>query len=94
MPPLADWLDNHSHSHTISDPLPDTFTPKKDPPTSFTHPIDEALNKIAVAVAALRRAGPHYARQSSAFLFFARGSWTLARYFLEIRNAGPRLPKQ
>ncbi|RMY52364.1 hypothetical protein D0863_14284 [Hortaea werneckii] len=79
---------------TVYDTLPDTLSPEKDPPPSPKHPIDEALQKVAVAVAAFRRAGPHYARPSSAFLFFARGSWTRARYVLEVRNAGSRLPKQ
>lgn len=92
MSPLADELDDYPP--TIYDPFPDIIFPPEEPHVHSHNPIDAVLNQIALAVAALHRAGPHYKQKSSAFLFFARGSWTRARYLQEVRQAGLRLPKQ
>lgn len=89
MLPPPDRQDNQSY-----DPLLDPISPHETPQIPSQPPIDEVLTKLVLAVAAFRRAGPHYARKSSAFLFFARGSWSLARYTLELRQAGLRLPRQ
>lgn len=58
------------------------------------HAIDIALDKLALAVAALYRAGPSPARLSEAFWIFAAGSWSRRHFDTQVRAASTHLPKR
>ncbi|KAK3697837.1 hypothetical protein LTR37_017228 [Vermiconidia calcicola] len=52
-----------------------------------------ALSKLPLAIAALRRAGPSYARRSEALWIFAAGSWPRYLYERKIEEASEKLPR-
>ena len=56
------------------------------------HALDAAMDKVALAVAALQRAGPRYCQSSEAFWFFAAGCWSDKFYHEQVKAAGDRLP--
>ena len=78
---------------SFTDAYLEELQPLPQPATGSTHPIlDEALDKLALVVAALRRAGPHYARRSEAFRIFAAGSWHRHVYMWKVEEAAKLLP--
>ncbi|KAK5122074.1 hypothetical protein LTR85_004320 [Meristemomyces frigidus] len=91
---LDDWT--NEQLTTFYDPVPDnhTFfiddirTPIK------RYALDFAMDKVALAVAALHRAGPSPARLSEAFWVFAAGSWSRDRYDTQVHAADGQLPKR
>ena len=58
------------------------------------HTLDSALDKVALGVAALHRAGPYYTLQSESFWYFAAGTWDRAVYDNEVGNAAKVLPER
>ncbi|KAK3623174.1 hypothetical protein LTR56_021756 [Elasticomyces elasticus] len=58
------------------------------------HALDTALSHLALGVAALHRAGPHYMRLSEHLWFFAAGSWLWEDYVGEVKRARKLLPKR
>ncbi|KAK4539946.1 hypothetical protein LTR36_009916 [Oleoguttula mirabilis] len=94
MASMEDWLNNQLI--TFYDPVPEDHilfiddiraVPKK-------HALDAAMDKIALAVAALHRAGPRPTRLSEAFWVFAVGSWSRQYYDAQVRAATAHLPKR
>ncbi|EMC98200.1 hypothetical protein BAUCODRAFT_146762 [Baudoinia panamericana UAMH 10762] len=56
--------------------------------------LDTAPSLVALAIAALHRAGPHYARRTDAFWCFCAGSWSGYRYDEAVKAASTLLSKQ
>lgn len=91
---LDTWLDERVIA--IYDPVPD-HSPLLGPDTPHSankHALDEALDKLALAVAVLQRAGPYYVRKSEPFWCFAAGSWSRYIYDKMVADARDKLPKR
>lgn len=89
---IANWLDEQLY--TIYEQVPEDNCQDDEPSAPVEHPIDEAMNKLALAVAAFQRAGQHFSRKSEAFRIFAAGSWNQHLYNERIHEASRKLPKQ
>lgn len=75
---------------TIFEPVQSTnatLSSSSDVPESKHYAIYDALDKVALAVAALHRAGPHYKRASEIFWFFCAGSWSRARFDEQVKKS-------
>ncbi|TKA76449.1 hypothetical protein B0A55_06097 [Friedmanniomyces simplex] len=94
MSSISDWI--HDQKHTLYEPPP-AYEPLVDydlPTQPSKHALDAALSHLALAIAALYRAGPYYKRQSEHLWFFAAGSWSRDVYVREVEKAGKLLPKR
>lgn len=81
------WLDDQ---HILFNSTATTTT------TSFNtaiNALDSALNNIATAVAALRRAGRSYALRSEDLWTFAAGTWSRSTHEHRVTEAARRLPE-
>lgn len=56
--------------------------------------LEKALRTLALALAALHRAGPSYTRKSQPFWFFVAGSWPNEEYQFRILEQMKQLPKR
>ncbi|KAK5137327.1 hypothetical protein LTR08_000297 [Meristemomyces frigidus] len=87
------WLD--AHSTTAYEPAQDDYLAFNDEglATSINrYALDTAMEKVALAVAALQRAGPRFTQLSETFWFFAAGCWSSECYNERIGAAGDKLP--
>jgi len=90
---LDDWVG--TQLHTIYEAVQDSSLTSDDEPTSPNkHPLDQALDKTVLAVAAYRRAGQHFAQKSEAFWVFVTGSWDRQRFDRAVDEAAKTLPKR
>ena len=53
--------------------------------------LDQALGKLALAIASLHHAGSFHKQRSEAFWIFAAGSWTRSKYDTAVAEAGRTL---
>jgi len=80
---------------TNIEPIPSTYAilpDRSNVSESQRHAMDDALDKVAVAVATLHRAGPHYKQMSEIFWFFCAGSWCRTRFDEQVMKSKKNLP--
>ncbi|KAK5738896.1 hypothetical protein LTR17_005622 [Elasticomyces elasticus] len=88
---------HHDQKHVLFERTPEYLEPSTDydsPAQPSKHALDTALSHLALGVAALHRAGPHYMRLSEHLWFFAAGSWSWEEYVDEVKRARKLLPKR
>ncbi|KAK0318377.1 hypothetical protein LTR91_002199 [Friedmanniomyces endolithicus] len=95
-PSISDWVCDQKH--TLHETPPPPYESPLDydlaPTQPSKHALDAALSHLALAIAALYRAGPFYKRQSENLWFFAAGSWSREEYGRQVEKAGRGLPKK